>query len=151
MSYDDEIDDWFANLSFKAKRGLATVIKEQADGLADAIKAAAPVKTGALRDSVKVRRRRNDLELEVTVGGDATTRNYDRSTGYERNVVIDGRNNQGIAKQADGAGVTYDYSLAVEFGTENMPAHPFVYNTYRARKDDIDQAIADAVEKAVSS
>ena len=47
-------------------------IAPEADRLATAIKEAAPVDTGKLRDSVKVRRRRNDLDLEVTAGGDAT-------------------------------------------------------------------------------
>jgi hypothetical protein len=57
---DDDVQNWLDGLSFKAKRKLATTIRDEADKLASAIKQAAPVKTGALRDSVQVRRRKND-------------------------------------------------------------------------------------------
>ena len=145
-----ELDQYLGDLSFKVRRELVTAIRTEADRLADAIKAAAPVKTGALRDSVKVRRTRNDLTLYVDAGGDATTKYYDRSTGYRREVVIDGRSNEGIAKQADGAGVSYDYSLAVEYGATDHPAEPFFYPTVRAMEDDINANIAAAVEKALN-
>ena len=99
MAEDDEVQRYFGGLSFNFRRELATKIKEEADGLADAIKAEAPVLTGTLRDSVKVRRKRNELDLEITAGGDSTTRMYDRSTGYESAVVIDGRSNKGIDRK----------------------------------------------------
>lgn len=125
---DADLRGWFDRLSYKAKRNLAAAIKEQADGLASAIKDAAPVKTGKLRDSVQVRRRRNDLDLEVTAGGDATTRDV-----------------------RQGSGVSYDYALATEFGTSKEEAQPFFYSTYREMRDDIQQAIQDAVEEAINS
>ena len=125
---DAELQSWFSGLSYKTKRKLAVVIKEQADQLADAIKAAAPVRSGRLRDSVQVRRRRNELDLEVTAGGDATTKEV-----------------------RQGAGVEYDYALATEFGTSREDAQPFFYSTYRAMQADIRQAIDDAVEEAVNS
>lgn len=149
---DDEVQDWFSGLSYKLKRELAGRIKQQADDLASAIRAEAPVVSGALRDSVKVRRKRGELELEVTAGGEATTRFYDRDTGYVREVVIDGRSNEGIAKQVGGAGVAYDYALASEFGTINAPAQPFFYNTAREHlpeiREEIEQAVADVIAKA---
>lgn len=120
--------------------------------LADEIKAAAPIKTGKLRDSVRVRRKRNDLDLEVTAGGDETTRMYGRDTDYASDVVIDGRSNKGIAKRrkGEGRGVSFDYALAVEYGTVNQEAEPFFFATYRQRRDDIRQAIDEAVEHAIS-
>lgn len=127
-----------------------TTIRAEAGKLADAVKSAAPVKTGALRDSVKVRRTRNDLTLYVEAGGAATTKYYDRDTGYEREVVIDGRSNEGIAKQADGAGVSYDYSMAIEYGATDHPAEPFFFPTIRAMEDSINANIEAAVEKALS-
>lgn len=145
---DDEIDRQIADLEFKVKRELVSAIRTEADRLADAVKAAAPVRSGALRDSVKVRRTRNDLTLYVEAGGAATTKYYDRSTGYEREVVIDGRSNEGIAKQADGAGVSYDYSLAIEFGATDHPAEPFFFPTIRAMEDSINANIEAAMEKA---
>lgn len=150
MADDDDVQKYLGDLPFKLKRELATVIKAEADGLAEAIRAEAPVLTGALRDSVKVRRKRSELSLEVTAGGDATTRQYDRSTGYERAVVVDGRSNKGIAKAADGAGVSYDYSLAIEYGTLEHPAEPFFYNTARERMPEIQQHIEQAVEDVLA-
>lgn len=138
------------DVSFKLKRELATAIKQEADKLASAIKAAAPVNTGALRDSVKVRRTRNDLTLYVEAGGEATTKGYDRSTGYESEVVIDGRDNRGIQKSADGAGVSYDYALAQEYGTSREAAQPFFYPTVRTMEDEINANIQAAVEKALN-
>ncbi|MCA6098866.1 HK97-gp10 family putative phage morphogenesis protein [Bradyrhizobium australafricanum] len=150
---DDGVQSWLDGLSFKAKKKLALAIKEQADGLAEKIKDAAPVRSGALRDSVKVRRKKNDLDLEVTAGGDATTRGYNRSTDYASPVIVDGRDNSGKSKTpvGQGYGVSYDYSRAVEFGTKDHPAEPFFFNTYRANKDDINKAIQDAVEEAINS
>ncbi|QOG20464.1 HK97-gp10 family putative phage morphogenesis protein [Bradyrhizobium sp. SEMIA] len=125
---DDQLQGWFSGLSYKAKRKLAATIKEQADGLASAIKDAAPVQTGKLRDSVQVRRRRNELDLEVTAGGDDTTKDV-----------------------RTGSGVGYDYALATEFGTSKEEAQPFFYSTYRQMRDEIRQAIEDAVEEAINS
>ncbi|MGY3527696.1 HK97-gp10 family putative phage morphogenesis protein [Bradyrhizobium sp. USDA 4452] len=125
---DDELQSWFDGLSYKVKRELAQAIKDEADGLADAIKQAAPAKSGALRDSVKVRRKKNDLDLEVTAGGDATTREV-----------------------RAGSGVPYDYARAVEFGTVNAEAEPFFYSTYRERAPEIRENIEAAVERAINS
>lgn len=120
---DDEVQSWFSGLSFKLKREIATKIKEEADGLASEIKAAAPRKTGTLAESVKVRRKRNELELEVTAGGETTT---DKTGGHQ-----------------------YDYALANEFGTTKMPAQPFFWNTYRERAAEIRQNIEDAVSEVL--
>lgn len=127
MAADDQVQGWLTALPFKVKRELATVIKREADGLAAKIKAAAPVKTGALRDSVQVRRKRSETELEVTAGGDAT------------NGEIRG-----------GSGVSYDYARAIEFGTMKAPAQPFFFNTYRENADDIRENIHNAITDAIS-
>ncbi|UGX98232.1 HK97 gp10 family phage protein [Bradyrhizobium barranii subsp. barranii] len=126
---DDELQSWFSGLSFKLKRELAGKLKEQADELASAIKAEAPVVSGTLRDSVKVRRRRNELELEVVAGGETTSKEI-----------------------RAGAGVDYDYALAIEYGTTERPAEPFFYNTARKLmpeiQENIEQAVADVLAKA---
>jgi HK97 gp10 family phage protein len=121
----DDFNKQIGNLPIKMKRQLATAIKQEADRLADAIKTAAPVATGALRDSVKVRRRRNDLDLEVTAGGDTTI-----------------HGTRGPHGQAD-------YSLFVEYGTRNKPAQPFFYNTANALQAEITSNITKAVEDAL--
>ena len=88
---------------------------------ATAIKAAAPVRTGKLRDSVKIRRTKRDLTLEVTAGGDSTTHGE--------------RGPHGEA----------DYALFEEYGTRHSRAQPFFYPTARAMQADINANIAKAV------
>ena len=70
---DEAVTSWFKALPSKMQRQLARDLKDIADNLAADIKAAAPVKTGKLRDSVRVRRGRNTLELYVEAGGADTT------------------------------------------------------------------------------
>ena len=113
-------------LPIKLKRQLATAIAVEAERLADAIKAAAPVDTGKLRDSVKVRRTKRDLTLEVTAGGDTT---------------IHGTH---------GPGGEADYALFVEYGTRKKPAHPFFYSTARQMQGEIQANIAKAVEDVLN-
>ena len=127
MADDDQVQSWLSGLPFKVKRELATVIKREADNLASEIRAAAPRKTGTLASSVQVRRKRNDTELEVTAGGDSTTREL-----------------------RAGSGVSYDYARAVEFGTVNAAAQPFFFNTYRANAEDIRERIDSAIEEAIN-
>jgi HK97 gp10 family phage protein len=106
---DDDLQGWFDGLSFKLKRQLAGTIKQEADRLRGVIKQRAPRgKTGKLAESVKVRRKRNELELEVTAGGDETQ------------VEI-----------RKGSGVFVDRAMFPEFGTVNTPAQPFFFNTAR--------------------
>jgi HK97 gp10 family phage protein len=125
MADDDAVQKYLGDLPFRVKRKLAETIKAEADRLADAIKSATPVKTGALRDSVKVRRKRNELDLEVTAGGDTT---------------IHG---------TSGPGGSADYGLFVEYGTTRTEARPFFYNTARAMMPQIRQNIEDAVAEAL--
>ncbi|MBN8967712.1 MAG: HK97 gp10 family phage protein [Rhizobiales bacterium] len=114
-----------ATLSVRLKRQLATAVKAEADRLADAIKAAAPVDTGTLRDSVKVRRTKRGLTLEVTAGGDSTTHGERGPHG------------------------TADYALFVEYGTRKKPAQPFFYNTARQMQPEITDNITKAVEEVL--
>lgn len=125
---DDDVQDWFSGLSFKVKKRLAQTIKDEADKLASAIRTSAPRKTGTLANSVQVRRRKNDVDLEVTAGGDGTSKEI-----------------------RSGSGVSYDYARAVEFGTQSAPAEPFFFNTYRAMAPDIRQNIEDAIQEAINS
>lgn len=150
---DDQVQGWLSDLPFKVKRRLAETIKAEADGLADAIKSAAPRKTGALAESVRVRRRKNDLQLEVTAGGDATTSKAARGTDYSSEVALGSGDTAGRSKTpvGSGEGVTYDYARAIEFGTTKMGAQPFFYNTYRARAPQIKENIDKAVEEALKS
>jgi len=126
-SPDDALQGWFKALPYKVKRDLAGRMREIAQGLADDIEDAAPELSGRLKRTVKVRRKRKELEFEVTAGGDETTKEL-----------------------RAGSGVTYDYALASEFGTAHQEAQPWFYSTYRAREADIREEIEDAVNDAIS-
>ncbi len=147
----DKLQSWFKQLPYTLKRELAGRLQEIAGELADDIKSAAPVKSGALRDSITVRRGRGALTFNVEAGGAATTKTIQRTAGYERDVAIDSGDTEGIAR-GGGGHVTYDYAMAVEFGTHKMPAEPFFYSTFRVRepavREQIEQAVNDVLGKA---
>lgn len=118
-----ELATFWARLPDHLRRQIAPEIKRQADGLAAAVKERAPRDRGKLRESVRVRQGRNDLEQIVEAGGPLTTR--------------------------QGTSTSYDYALADEFGNEHVPARPFFYPTYRARRAGMRAAILAAVERAI--
>ncbi len=126
MNGDEELQRYLSGVSFRMKRKLAEVIKQEADTLAEAIRAAAPRDTGTLANSVNVRRRKGELELEVIAGGDATTKGD--------------RGPDGVA----------DYALFVEYGTQDAAAQPFFYSTYRERAAGIRQRIEAAIAEVLS-
>lgn len=80
---------------------------ETAASLASAIAAAAPVRKGNLRRSVRVEKSRRGGYV-VKAGGPLTTREVGK-----------------------GSGKPYDYALGTEFGTSTEAAEPFFYSTYR--------------------
>ena len=123
-----ELQQWMRQAPFRARRELAGKVKEQADRLAEAIAAAAPVKSGKLRSSVKVRRTRNELKFYVTIGGTETA------------VSI-----------RSGTSVVYDYARAVEYGTSKMPAKSFIYPTARRLEPEIQAALEQAVADTLLS
>lgn len=84
-----------------------------------------------------VQARADSLRAEDTItifaGGPPTTKRVGNRT-YERSVAIGSGDTRGIQKKAGGANVEYDYALAVEFGTKQMPAQPFFYVTWKQMK-----------------
>ena len=122
------VESWFKSMPFKLQRALAQDLRRIADNLSDAIKDATPVDTGALKNSVRVRRGRHTLEYYVEAGGQNS---WENQYGAGR-----------------GAQARYDYSLAIEFGTKKMEAKPFFYKTYRERRDAMREEIAQAVYEA---
>lgn len=130
----DDLNRYLDSLPDKVRGELSDVIREQAQMLSDAQKAALleleqdPEESGDLVNSCTVTEGESDLEYIVQAGGEATTREV-----------------------RNGSGVGYDYALGFEFGTRHQPARPFFYNTYRAKRPAIEAAINAAVEKALSS
>jgi hypothetical protein len=126
MADDDfrELDNWFRQLSYGMKRRLAAGLKDVAERVRDNIEAAAPKgSTGKLKVSVRVRRRRNDLDLVVSAGGDLTTKEVRKGSGED-----------------------YDYALGIEFGNEHVAAQPFFYTTWRAMEAEVTAEIEAIVQ-----
>jgi HK97 gp10 family phage protein len=105
----------------------------QASLVASEQKSLAPVdissKTpGALKDSVRVERGRatekKAIVIKIKAGGAKT-------------------------KKEGAGGKAYDYGRAVEFGTKDMPAHPFFFPIWRARRKEVRAAVRKAVKQAV--
>jgi HK97 gp10 family phage protein len=121
-------------------------VSNVADEVMENMRSRAPVITGALRDSIRkqdvtqtgafgARGTRSQVSFLIRCGGTATTRQYKRSAGYEREVKIgSGESTKGIKRKAGGAGVTVDYAHFVEFGTNKMGPEPFFYVSYRDYK-----------------
>lgn len=114
----------------------AVIAKVKAQLLANAAdlvvaqRAAAPADDGALRESIQysdasdARR----VRVEVRAGGPTTTRPVRK-----------------------GASASYDYALAQEFGTRNMPANPFFFPVYRGRKRRYKASLRKAAKEAVAA
>jgi HK97 gp10 family phage protein len=133
MADDQELQDYLSSLPEKLLEPLATVIREQAQSLSDAQRAALQSlehssDTGDLEASCTVVDGENDLEVFVQAGGELTTKEV-----------------------REGSGVSYDYAEAFEFGTSRQAAQPFFYPTYHAMRDDMQQAITDAVNEVLDN
>jgi HK97 gp10 family phage protein len=128
-----ELQDYLQGLPDKLREKLATVILEQAQMLSDAQRSALQSleqtsDTGDLEESCTVVEGDHDLEVFVQAGGALTTKEV-----------------------REGSGVSYDYAEAFEFGTSRQSAHPFFYSTYHAMRDDMQQAITDAVNEVLDN
>jgi HK97 gp10 family phage protein len=126
----DDLDDYLNALPDRLTEQLSAVVREQAELLSAAQKQAlqsleqSPDETGDLEESCTVVPGANDLEFIVQAGGDLTTKDI-----------------------RDGSGVPYDYAVGFEFGTSRQPARPFFYSTYNAMKDDMQDALDEAVSE----
>lgn len=130
---DQELQDYLSSLPDKLLEPLVAVIREQAQMLSDAQRSALQSleqsdETGDLEASCTVVEGETDLEVLVQAGGDLTTKEV-----------------------REGSGVSYDYAEAFEFGTSRQSARPFFYPTYHAMRDDMQQAINDAVNEVLDN
>lgn len=112
-------------------------LNRSADELVEKMRSAAPVgRTGNLRKSIRKEAGKTATRVLIKAGGPLTTRRYQRAAQYVRGVVLGSGDTRGIARGGT-AGVTYDYSRAVEFGTQDNPAHPFFWPSWRLRRKQI--------------
>jgi hypothetical protein len=131
---DDDLDAYLSDLPDKIRAPLVAVIREQAEELSAAQRNAlksleqSPDETGDLEASCEVVAGASDLEVFVQAGGDLTTKEI-----------------------REGSGVPYDYALSFELGTSRQPARPFFYSTYHERRDDMRDAITDALNEVLQN
>lgn len=100
-------------------------LNAEADGLVNVMKAVVPVRTGALRDSIRKEPGKVPTRIRIVAGGASTTRAYTTRT------------------------FSYDYSRAVEFGTEKAPAEPFFFPSYRLKKRSMQSAMKRRITKRI--
>lgn len=130
----DDLEDYLNSLPDKLTEHLSEVLREEAQKLSDAQRRALqsleqpPEDTGDLAASSVVTEGRNKLEFFVQAGGDLTTKEI-----------------------REGSGEPYDYALAFEFGNSHQPARPFFYSTYNALRDEMQEAIDDAVNEVLNN
>ncbi len=107
------------------KAAVKPALDKSADELVAAQRSLAPSDDGTLRASIQWHES-GELKRTVEAGGPSTTRPV-----------------------RSGAGVTYDYAVAQEFGTQKMPANPFFWPGYRLTRKRIRNRIKRAISKAV--
>jgi HK97 gp10 family phage protein len=126
----DDLDAYLNALPDQITEQLSDVLREQAELLSAAQKQAlqsleqSPEETGGLEESCTVVPGQDELEFIVQAGGDLTTKEV-----------------------REGSGEPFDYALAFEFGTAHQAARPFFYPTYNAMKDDMQEAINEAMSE----
>lgn len=108
------------------RKELDAAVREQAERLAATQRSVVKVKSGKLKQSIRVEKGRRPLQYLVKAGGKLTTKEV-----------------------RSGSGKPYDYSLGTEFGNEQVGAQPFFFPTYRLMKKKIKSAIARKVKPAI--
>lgn len=101
-------------------------VRKGADELVKEMKAKAPVKTGALRDSIRVEPGKQPLIYVVKAGGEATTKPV-----------------------RAGVNATYDYSLALEFGAFGTPQQAYFWPSYRGLSKRVKRRIDRELSKQI--
>lgn len=99
-----------------------------AEEIMDAQERLAPVDDGDLKRSIRTEPGRHELAIAITAGGPLTTRPV-----------------------RDGVSTTYDYALAQEHGTADMPANPFFFPGFRLARKRAQARVKRAIGKAVRS
>ncbi len=112
------------------RRAVRAELNANGDDLTEAQKRAAPYGDGDLQGSIQKEDVSTDrrIAVQVRAGGEATTRP--------------------VRKSEKGNAPSYDYALGQELGTEKMPANPFFYPPYRARRKKYKRGLANVAKKA---
>lgn len=124
-----QFQDLMAKIPKVVADELVSEVRIAGEELADAMRPAVPRGIDGrheLVESVRVEQGDRPLKVLIKAGGPTTMRQV-----------------------RQGAGVTYDYSIAIEFGTENMSAQPFFWPTYRLKKRPLRARLNRRAKKAI--
>jgi len=116
----------FKKVPRAVRRAVEPALDKGADDLVRTAKSLAPVDDGDLQASIRKEPGRHSLERIVAAGGEATTRPV-----------------------RSGVNATFDYALAVEYGTREQPAQPYFWPAYALRKKSIKRRTDRAISKAI--
>lgn len=130
------------------RKAVRPIVDKSADDMVTMARRFAPRADGVLEASIKNEPGAHELERLVVAGGETTTVAYTGRGNYRREVTIGQGSNRGISKGGN-AGVSYDYALAQEYGTQDHPPQPFFWPAYRLMRKTIRSRIRRAVGKAV--
>ena len=109
----DDLQAWFKDLPDELERDVAKEFRDLVEDFKEEVKAEAPEgPTGNTKASVRVTETDDPLRVFIDAGGSLTTKEVRK-----------------------GSGTAYDYALGEEFGNSHVPARPWFYPTYRARRE----------------
>lgn len=123
---------------------LIAELGQEANELANAMRRAAPVLTGALKASIRVEDIPDQpLKVAIKAGGVPSTRTKVRKGVKNEDFAA--------AKAAGNNKGEFDYTRSVEFGSspDGTNQRPFFFPTYRARKKGIKRRVKSAARKKV--
>jgi HK97 gp10 family phage protein len=114
------------------KKVLRQAMREGLKVMAAEVKAQVPVDTGLTKKNVRVRavkkKRRDEIQLEVRVGGD-----------------------EELYKTSAKTGTTVFYPALVEYGRKNVPPNPFMRRAFEAKGEIARQVTIDEIRAGVES
>lgn len=110
----------------RVKKAAAAALTEGATKMVASMNTLVPRDSGKLASTIRMEMDADGLAVTIRAGGPATTKPV-----------------------RDGADKTYDYALAQEFGTEDKPAHPFFWPSYRLFKKPVRAKVKRLMKKAI--
>lgn len=126
----DKLLKAFAELPEKMNKALGDELEKTGEEIRDEAKRLAPVRTGALRESIKKRVWRRNGRTTVKVLAD-----YPKTGKFRKTKT---------RKQA--AGSREYYAFAVEYGTKHVEAQPFLMPAARKAEDGLERRVSSNMD-----
>lgn len=126
----DKLLKAFKELPEKMNKALGDELEKTGEEIRDEAKRLAPVRTGALRESIKKRAWRRNGRTTVKVLAD-----YPKTGRYRKAKT---------RKQA--AGSREYYAFAVEYGTKHVEAQPFLMPAARKAEDGLERRVSSNMD-----